>query len=213
MIPYEARGSTPKLNVYFFIALLSIGVSSGLANVFADYKVLPDYIEKWLSNSSPFLIYSLIFTLVNKFLWKIRLFNYPIGETLLGIPDISGEYRGYNEIFTRNEVDNSVQSEQAEAKVKITQTWTHIGVIYYGKDDTPISKATAVVLDSSNRDLIELDFLYQLFPERRGPDRKSQGMNHGVQISNIDLRNGKLKGTWFNGNKEQGYLNLTKEGT
>ncbi|NCS26206.1 MAG: hypothetical protein GPI96_17640 [Microcystis aeruginosa BS13-02] len=203
MIPYEARSSRPKLYVYFFIAAISIALSSVLANVFADYKVLPDYIEKWLSNSSPFLIYSLIFTLVDKFLWKIRLSNYPIGETLLGIPDISGEYRGYNEI----------SALKKKARVKITQTWTHIGVIYYGKDDTPISKAKAVVLDSSNRDLIELDFLYQLFSERRDSEKKSQGMNHGVQLSRIDLRDKKLQGTWFNGKEEQGYLNLTKEGT
>jgi hypothetical protein len=212
MIPYEARGSTPKLSVYFLIAAISIALSSGLANIFAfDHKVLPDYIEKWLSNSSPFLIYSLIFTLVNKFLWKICLFNYPIGETLLGIPDISGEYRGYNEIFTLNKVHNSVQSVQAKAKVTITQTWTHIGVIYYGRSSS--SEATAVVFDSSSRVFIKLEFLFKLDPSSYDDEGNSQNINYGVQTSRIDLRDGKLQGKWFNGNRIYGNINLTKEGT
>jgi len=204
MVPYEARGSTPRLGVYFWIAMISIALSSGLANIFN--KVLPNYnIANLPSSISPLLIFGLIFTLVNRFLWKIRLFNYPIGETLLGIPDISGEYEGHNEIFTLKK----------KARVTIIQTWTKIGVIYYGEEVKPISKSMAVALDSSNIDLIELDFFYQLFSKGRSHDGKSQGINHGVQISSIALRNGKLKlqGTWFNGNGEHGYLNLTKEGT
>lgn len=213
MIPYEARGSTPKLGVYFAIAVLSIAVSSGLANIFAfDHKALPDYIEKWLSNSSPFLIYSLIFTLVNKFLWKwkIPLSNYPIGETLLGIPDISGEYRGNNIILTSNEDDKSVQPVQAEAEVTITQTWTHIGVTYRGRSSS--SEATAVVFDSSSRVYIKLEFLFELTPSSHDDEGNSQNRNYGVQTSRI-FRDGTLQGTWFNGNRRKGSLNLTKKGT
>ena len=129
---------------------------------------------------------------------------------MLGIPDISGEYRCYNEIFTFNEDDKSVQRVQAEAEVTITQTWTHIGVTYRGRSSS--SEATAVVFDSSSRVYIKLEFLFELTPSSHDDEGNSQNRTYGVQTSRI-FRDGTLEGTWFNGNRRYGSVNLTKKGT
>ena len=169
---YYTISPVSRMKVYFIIALISVTIVQ-LAD-FWGFTV-------WgidVSVPSAFLIYASLFSIYDKYLWKIPVFNM-----LHDIPDL-------NEIY-------AVKITQAGAEKTdcftgfIEQTFTRIQVQI--ERSNSISKATTASLDLSTPRSGVLKFSYRHEPTAADP----KGYNQGDGFQTLFILDGKMQGACF----------------
>lgn len=219
MHPYAIGGSKAKIRLKVIVVLIVISIILSIVMNFGVDKLnecfptvfeeINNIFNQWsffgfsFGYISMFVVFNIIYALFNKYLWKTNLFNL---NTILGIPDISGTWRG--------ELHSSYDTTQTfSLDMVIKQTWNEIQIISEFADSTSGSDTAFINPDSSQGLMIKFTYVNtSRDPSVSQSDHRGQ---NELYLDDCDANNiyVTMKGTYFNnrgrsGNK--GSMNMTR---
>ncbi len=176
MINYSINKDIRKKVVLFF-ALSSVGL----------YILLTKYINPNLLVTMIVTMFSIIFWLFDKYIWKINFFY-----KFLSVPNFNGTWGG---TINSSEMDNP-----KKVNVYITQTWSQISIILEDKDTYVRSISDSANITINDKNLILLSYSYDF--------QNSKGFSE-LRYDN-NLKKDKLIGSYFTSLPSNGVVNLVK---
>jgi hypothetical protein len=186
MIHYAVNdGEREKL--YYLIASISIATSSLL------FLIDLSLIDKFILPSG-FVIYGMLIQLYDKFLWKVKPFNY-----FNKLPNLNGKWTGKSYVTT---------GEENNLKVTITQTWRRIDIVV--ETNESISNICSATFYLDNEDNKSIKYIYSVKPIK--PDTKFNKFGEGcVELRYREIDNNFiLEGNFFSSKFRGGYAKFIK---
>ncbi len=194
--PY-AINSEERTQVTFFLAVLAVFVSLGLAGVFRRVDWTPPL---WLDVSSVPVIFGLLYAFFSRVAWKWRWLRRVVW--ILSTPVLSGRWRG----TAQSSYDGTVRDAHG-IELLIGQDWTHITVRLIARN----SKSHSV---SASMDVTEDEcvLIYDYLNEPNMDAVNTMHMHRGTARL-VLIAADRLEGDYYTGRDREntGVIKLRKE--
>lgn len=181
---------TPQ--ILFFAGLLPI-TSLGIAWACTQVIANPPF---WLETLSPLAAYGLLYSVFDRYLWHLTIFNF-LG--IVTFPDLRGRWKG----ILRSSYNNT---ETHEMYLEVTQKFSNIHLHAYFK----ASKSASAV--ASFTELNGKEYLFYTYDNEPNSLKKGTMQNHkGTVKIDCSSNDKKLNGFYFNSIGNQGDIELSFE--
>ncbi|HSW80845.1 MAG TPA: hypothetical protein VLG40_00460 [Candidatus Saccharimonas sp.] len=182
-------------HVIFFAALLPV-VSYAIGWAFV--QLFPN-LPFWVEGISPLTAYGLLFSFFDNIAWHWPIFRW-LGVT--GVPDVRGRWLGEQVSSYTNEAGKHITSRVI---MEVVQTFSHIHVtVYYQRWTSKISVAQFVEIDGTPTLLVMFDAAPKMTYDNGNIDA------HKGVTKLVMTPQGKLEGTYFNGEGRHGELSYRR---
>lgn len=192
MHPY-ATDSDERRRIWLVLAFLALLSATGLHAFLTRTGVQPPW---WVDIPSPVGFLALAYAAFDRWIWRWRLWRR-LG--LVSVPDLSGTWKG--------SVTSSHESgSEASATVRISQTWTSIGIALETSRSTSRSLTAAVLTKDPTGDRL----IYEYLNEPRATAEESMQTHRGTAV--LAIRDERLEGDYYTGRGRttHGTLSLTR---
>lgn len=177
--------TSERLKVPFFLAVISIGITSLVTAMFKYTSVA--YVSEF-SVPSAFAIYGALYALFDKYLWKSAIFS-KVG--IITTTNINGKWNGH--------IKSSKDNYSSEFKVSATiyQTWTKMNIVVENKLSKSELVMAAMTITTPTRSNVSWEYLSKSHPEYSDDEY----MHYGITRLEINLKGNKvispLKGDYY----------------
>ena len=183
-----------RRNCFFIFAVISVFFCFHLNQVLDHHQIS---FSDWFKVPSPFVLYLIIFTIFNKWLWRyFNKFNF------IKTPNLQGIWRGH----LKSSVDD--HSSEIETEVKTIQTWTKMKILLKTGKSSSYSQSASILIEAVEGESL----LYQYMNEPNPDTGKSMNIHRGTVKLTLGRMKRELNGQYYSdGNRKSfGTLSLIR---
>ena len=181
--------SNERKFVPLYIAGASILLAWGLNRILNFVQLT---IPWWIDAPSVIGFYELLYTLFDKYLWKLRIFR-AIG--IIKIPDLNGIWRGYvASSFNEHAI-------KYDATIRIFQNWTRIAIIL----ETNYSKSNSLIAAIVMKNPSGIILSYEYLNEPKSNAKHTMHTHRGTARLTLKSEGKVLEGEYYTGRDRQNF--------
>lgn len=181
----------------FWVPLACAGVAIGLAWVLV-WIAGRTHLPFWVEVPGTATLYGILLGFFRTSMWKWKMFQ---GPSIVKVPDLSGEWRGYvTSSFDR-------LAAQHPVSVRIQQNWTHLIVRLNAQQSDSESVVASLAVDGE----VVLSYQYRNSPHQGALD--TMHAHTGTAVLRLSSDGRGLSGEYYSGRDRanQGLIVLTRE--